>query len=346
MLRNGVLTSPSSTYDVHTMKTLVTGGTGFTGSHLVRRLLDQGHDVTILDLQRGPCSDELENKGARLILGSVTDAELVDQAVADSEIVYHLAAAFRQISASKDFYWHVNVDGTRNVLNAAKSHGVRRVVHCSTAGVHGQIKNHPWDEDSPIAPKDLYQQTKWAGEQVCHEFMKRGQEITIIRPTSEYGPGDVHGMRFVYRLVKTGRFLMFGDGKATTHPVYIDNLIDAFDLATSAPAAAGRTYLIGDAAPISLNELVAAAARSIDVDVNIIHLPLYPPLWLFAACVEFAYKPFRVSPPLFRARVHWFRNTRAYSIKRARMEIGYEPRVSLNEGMRRTADWYRETGYL
>jgi nucleoside-diphosphate-sugar epimerase len=328
------------------MKMLVTGGTGFTGSHLVRRLLDQGHDVTMLDLQRGSCADELENRGAHLTLGSVTDATLVDHAVADSDVVYHLAAAFRQITAPKDFYWSVNVDGTRNVLNAAKSHGVKRVIHCSTAGVHGDRKYLPWNEESPIAPKDLYQQTKWAGEQVCQEFMERGLDITIVRPTSEYGPGDVHGMRFVYRLVRTGRFLMFGNGKATVHPVYIDNLIDFFALVTQESAAIGRTYLVGDANPCTLDELVSAAGRSIDVDVKITHLPLYAPLWLLAASVEFACKPFQISPPLFRRRVNWFRNTRAYSIDRAQSELGYVPRVSLQEGLRRTAKWYRESGYI
>ena len=328
------------------MRSLVTGGTGFTGRHLVRRLLDQGHDVTMLDIQRGSYSDELESKGAHLVIGSVTDEQVVDRAMIDCDVVFHLAAAFRQISAPNEFYWNVNVDGTRNVLNAAMRHNVKKVVHCSTAGVHGDKEYMPWDEESPIAPKDLYQQTKWAGEQVCHEFMERGSDITIVRPTSEYGPGDVHGMRFVYRLVRSGRFFMFGNGRATVHPVYIDNLIDVFELAANTPVAKGRTYLVGDAEPCTLNELVTAVGKSIDVDVKITHLPLFIPLWLFAAAVEFACKPFRISPPLFRRRVNWFRNTRAYRIDRAQSELGYVPRVPLDEGLRRTAAWYQEAGFI
>jgi nucleoside-diphosphate-sugar epimerase len=328
------------------MRALVTGGGGFTGSHLVRRLLARGYEVTILDLQRGLFADELERDGAHFVTGSVTDAELVNRTTEGHDVVYHLAAAFRQITAPKQFYNSVNVDGTRNVLNAAEKHSVAKVVHCSTAGVHGGRKFLPWDEDSPIAPGDLYQQTKWQGERVCREFMERGLNITIVRPTSEYGPGDVHGMRFLYRLVRSGRFLMFGSGRVTVHPVYIENLMDLFDLVTDAPVAKGRTYIGGDEAPCTLNELVTAVGGSIGVDVNIVHLPLFWPLWLASAGIEFACMPFRISPPLFRRRVNWYRNRRAYRIDRAKRELGYQPRVSLEHGLQQTAAWYREMGYI
>lgn len=204
----------------------------------------------------------------------------------------------------------------------------------------------PYDEDSPIGPDDIYQQTKWAGEQVCQEFIARGLDVTIVRPTSEYGPGDIYGMRFLFRMVKSGRFLMFGSGRGTVHPIYIDNLVDLFLLAMESPVAKGRAYLAGDAQPISLNDLVKAVGRAQEVDVKISHVPLLNALYYAGWATEIVCKPFKINPPLFRRRVHWFQNNRAYHITKAQTELGYQPAIPLEEGLRRTAVWYREKGYL
>ena len=154
------------------MKIFVTGATGFTGSFLTEQLLEAGHDVVGLDNQRGYRFDELKSKGAELHVGSVTDKELVDQLTQGCDRVYHLAAAFRKVNLPRQVYWDVNVEGTRNVLEAAKKYNVPRVLYCSTCGVHGNVENPPADESSPIAPADWYQETKWEGEKVCHEFLK------------------------------------------------------------------------------------------------------------------------------------------------------------------------------
>ena len=172
------------------MRVLVTGGTGFTGTHLVRRLLARGHRVTALDRQPGLCGDELREEGAELVLGSVTDRGLVDRVVEGHHVVHHLAAAFRKVNLPRDAYRAVNVDGTRHVLEAARRHGVRKVVYCSTQGVHGHVDEPPGDEDTPIEPEDYYQHTKYAGELALREVCKDGPEFTIIRPTAIYGPGD------------------------------------------------------------------------------------------------------------------------------------------------------------
>lgn len=119
------------------MKIVVTGGTGFRGSHLARRLLLDGHDVVVLDNQPGLFAGELSELGARVEIGSITDAPLLDRLMEGVDTVHHLAAAFRQINVPKKVYWEVNVEGTRNVLEAARRCSVRRVVYCSTQGVHG-----------------------------------------------------------------------------------------------------------------------------------------------------------------------------------------------------------------
>ncbi len=327
------------------MRSLVTGGTGFTGSHLVMRLLDRGEDVIVLDDSPGLRPDELEEAGAEIVFGSVTDPDVVDEAAEGADVVYHLAAAFRDVNVPDSVYWNVNVEGTRHVLEAAEKHDVGRVVYCSTQGVHGHVDDPPGDEETPIEPEDYYQRTKYEGEKVCREFMDRGLEISIVRPTAIYGPGDPGRWLMLFKMAKTGRFLMFGDGETTYHPVYIDNLVDLFLLAAEKEEGVGRAYLGGDEHYYTLNEIVRMVGEAMDVDVDIVHLPFWP-LWIASAVVEFACKPFGVEPPLFRRRADWFRQVRAFDIDRAKTELGYRPEVDLPEGLRRTAEWYRANGYL
>lgn len=326
-------------------KVLVTGGTGFTGSHLVRRLLDEGAEVRALDTAPGLFADELRSRGAEVVLGSVTDPDAVGEATRGRDEVYHLAAAFRDVSLPQAAYYAVNVEGTRHVVEAALAHGVERFVYCSTQGVHGHIDDPPGDEDSPIEPEDYYQETKYLGEEVCREYLDRGMHLSIVRPTAIYGPGDPGRFVMLFRMAKRGTFLMFGDGRTFYHPVYIDNLVDLFLLAARTPAAHGRAYIGGDAEYATLNELVASVGRAIGTRVRIIHLP-FRPMWLASAAVELACKPLGVEPPLFRRRADWFRQVRAFSIDRARDELGYEPRIGLDEGLRRTGAWYLENGYV
>src|SRR5262249_54629402 len=132
----------------------------------------------------------------------------------------------------------------------------------------------------------------------------------------------------------------------TVHPIYIDNLIDLFELAANSSRSKGRAYLAGDDSPVTLNDLVAAVGRAQGVDVKITHVPLLGPLYAASATVEFACKPFKISPPIFRRRVAWFKANRAYSIERAKTELGYVPAIGLEEGLRRTAAWYRQQGFI
>ncbi len=327
------------------MKILVTGGTGFAGSHLTRRLLQQGHEVVVLSKGPGLFFDELKQRGARLQLGSITDRDLVGKAVEGCEVVYHLAAAFRDATVPKQEYWQVNVEGTRHVLEAALRCGVRKVVHCSTCGVHGDVKRPPAAEDAPIAPADYYQYTKSQGEEVVQDFLGKDLKVLTLRPTAIYGPGDSGRLLMLFRMVKRGRFLMFGDGRVYYHTVFIENLLDAFELAAASERGNGEAYLIADAHPCTLTDLVKSVARSLNTEVTIHYLPFWP-LWTAALGCEFVCKPFGVNPPLFRRRVDWFRQNRAFNIQRARRELGYQPKVGMEEGLTRTATWYRDHGYL
>jgi len=328
------------------MKVLVTGGTGFVGTHLVRRLLARGHQVTSLDKNPGLADGELGALGATLVTGSVTEASDVERVMAGQELVFHLASPFGDLLQPDEAYRAIEVDGTRNVLAAAERHLVRRVVHCSTQGVHGIIANPPGDEDSPIAPRDYYCYSKAEGEKVAREYLTRGMDVVIVRPTSVYGPGDTRGWLKLFRMASKGWFLMVGSGRTLNHPVYVENLVDLFELAALAPAARGRTYIAGDDQAVTLTELVRAVGRAVGTEVKIVRFPFYGAARYASAAIEQVFKAFRITPPVFRRRLSWFITNRQFRIDRAREELGYRPRVTLSEGLVRSAQWYRERGYL
>lgn len=328
------------------MRILVTGGTGFTGTHLTRRLLKQGHDVVVLDKNRGLFYDELQNMGAEICLGSVDDRDLVDKVTQGCDVVHHLAAAFRQVNLSKQVYWDVNVEGTRYLLEAALKYGVKKFIYCSTCGVHGNVAKIPAGEDSPIAPADYYQYTNWEGERIIPEFVEQGLPVVTLRPAAIYGPGDPERFSIIFKRCQSGKFPMFGDGETFYHPLYIDNLVDAFELAAASDKKDGEAYLIADEHYYSLNDLVTATGKAVGVDVKIQHFPFWP-LWVASLLTEVAYKPLiGIDPPLFRRRVAWFRQNRAFDITKAKQELGYQPRVGLDQGLAATAKWYKEQGII
>ena len=327
------------------MKLLVTGGTGFTGSRLVEYLIDKGHHISVLDNQKGLFYDHLLKKGASIILGSVTDRETVKKSLEDVQGVFHLAAAFRQINASRKTYWDVNVEGTRILCEESLKKPIRKFVYCSTQGIHGDIKNPPGNEDSPIVPVDYYQFTKYEGEKVVKEFSEKGLKSVIIRPTAIYGPGDPERFLYLFRFARKGKFYMFGSGKAFYHPVYIDNLCDGFYAAWESDKTHAEVYIIADQEYFTIKELVKKIGQSMGMKVKFIHLPFFP-LYAAACLFEFLYKPFKKSPPLFRRRVDWFRQNRAFKIDKARRELNYSPRIGIEEGLKRTAKWYKDNNYL
>ncbi len=327
------------------MKILVTGGTGFTGKALVRRLLDEGHQVVALDYQEGLKTEELRQWGAEVVIGTVTDREVVRRCMEGVEVVHHLAAAFRELDVPHSYYDEVNIGGTRICLEEAKEAGVRKFIYCSTCGVHGNVDNPPADENAPINAADYYQQTKYRAEPVVLEFHRNGLPSVILRPAAIYGPGDPERFFMIFKRVSKGVFPMFGSGRTLYHPLYIDHLVDAFLLVQQEGVGDGQAYLIADEEYVSIEDLVRRTARALGVEVRIPHYPILPLIIAGHVC-EKACKPFKIKPPIFPRRVDWFRQNRAFDISKAKRELGYAPNISLDEGLRRTADWYRAEGYL
>jgi len=327
------------------MKVLVTGGTGFTGKALVRRLLDEGHQVRALDYKEGLKTEELRKWGTEVVIGSVTDKAVVEKSIQGVEVVHHLAAAFRELNVPDTYYHEVNVGGTSNVLEAAFRQGVKKFIYCSTCGVHGNIDHPPGGEDAPIQPADYYQSTKFEAEPLVHEYFLKGMKTVILRPAAIYGPGDPERFYMIFKRVAKGSFPMFGNGKTYYHPLYIDNLIDAFMLSMEEGQGDGQAYLIADDEYLEIKNLVQKVGHSLGIEVKIKHYPIIP-LIIAGHIFEKLYKPFRITPPIFPRRVDWYRQNRGFNIDKAKRELGYQPKIGIDEGLRLTAEWYKKEGYL
>ena len=322
------------------MKILVTGATGFTGKALVRRLLDDGHQVVGLDYKEGLKTEELRKWGAEIVIGSVTDKDVVRRCMQGVDVVQHLAAAFREMNVPESYYHDVNVGGTRTMLDVAREVGVRKFVYCSTCGVHGNVDRPPGGEDAPIQPADYYQQTKYEAEPHVLEYVKQGHKATIIRPAAIYGPGDPERFYLIFKRAAKGWFPMIGSGKTFYHPLYIDNLVDALVLAMDVNKGNGQAYLIADEEYVSIQDLVQRTGRAMGIDVKIRKVPMLPVIAL-GHVVEKACKPFGIAPPIFPRRVDWYRQNRAFKIDKAKRDLGYVPQVGLDAGLRLTYEWYK-----
>jgi nucleoside-diphosphate-sugar epimerase len=327
------------------MRVLVTGGTGFTGKALVKRLLDLKHDVVALDYKEGLRTQELRDWGAKVVLGSVTDRQVVAHAMEGVEVVHHLAAAFREMGVPDTYYYEVNVNGTRNVLDVARAQGVRKFVYCSTCGVHGNVDPAPAGEDAPIRPADYYQRTKYEAEPFVLRAAREGFPATILRPAAIYGPGDPERFYLIYRRVKTGTFPIFGSGKTLYHPLYIDNLVDAFLTVMDPAKGQAEAYLIADEQYVEIERLVKMIGEAIAVSVRTPHYPVLPLVVAGHVCEKIC-RPLGIVPPIFPRRVDWYRQNRAFRIEKAKLDLGWTPKIGLTEGLRRTAEWYGAEGLL
>ncbi len=305
---------------------MVTGGAGFIGSHLAEATIARGHEVRVVDdLSTGL----LENvpSGAEFVEGNLTDPAVAAAAVRDCTVVLHQAAipsVPRSIAAPRPSH-EANIDGTFNLLVAARDEGVRRLVYAASSSAYGDTDVLPKVETMPASPRSPYALQKQVGEVYCQLFTRLyGLETVSIRYFNVFGPrqhpsSSYSGVLslFVKAALSGLAPTIYGDGEQTRDFTYIDNVVDGVLRATDAAAAVGEIINVAAGGRISLNE----AWTALDSIVGPVQNPLYE-----------------------SARAGDVRDSQA-DIGKAERLLGYRPLVPFDEGLRRTVDWAKGSSY-
>lgn len=321
------------------MRIFVTGATGFIGAHFVERALAEGHQVVGMYRSDGPSQraaiEHLRARGAELRRGDILKPESFAAALDGVDRVCHFAAAFREAGADPAYFDRMNVEGTTSVAQAASAKGVKRFVHCGTAGIYGHRVLGTIDERTPIRPWNSYERSKLAADERVRTIARAaGMEYVILRPTAVYGPRDQRLLK-LFRSVAKGRFPLFGRGEGRRHMIYVTDLVDAFLRACTAPSAANRELIIAGPKAVPLHEMLQTIARAANRAGFGPRLPLKPMLAL-AAMVEDTCKVFKINPPLYRRRMDFYLNDAAFDSKQAQAVLGWQPKVDLAEGFAAT----------
>src|SRR5882762_2841522 len=256
---------------------LVTGGAGFVGSTLVKRLMREGARVTVLDDLFTGRRDNLPAQGCEFVQGSVCDPKIVESLVGSHELIFHLAARNIVVSTRnprEDF--ETNIGGTLNVLLAARAARVRRVVYTSSTSVYGNPRYLPINEDDHLSLLTPYAVSKLAGENYCMAFYESyGLLTTAVRYSNIFGPGQDPAnpycgvvAKFLESLLAGRAPVIHGDGNQTRDFTYIDDAVEATVLAGTSDRALGEVFNVGSGAETRVNELAAILARIIGVNAE------------------------------------------------------------------------------
>ena len=329
-----------------TQLVMVTGATGFIGSNLVAALRARGDRVRAL--VRDP--EKLKKIGLEVdevVVGDITDRESIRKAVQGVQKVFGIAGTFREPNLSNEDYRRVNVEAVRHLVKESAAAGVDRFVHCSTCGIHGSVpRGTLMAEDGPINGEGIYEETKAAGGRLARQLGgELGLDVAVIRPTQVYGPGDTRLLK-LFKMANKDRPLILGSGEGGYHLVFIDDLVQGFLLAADRDEAPGEAFLIGGGEIPTLNELFAELGRVFGREQQKPRRLPAGPFMLAGTLCEAVCRPLGVSPPIYRRRVEFFTNHRAFDIGKAHRLLGYTPQVTMHDGLRRTAEWYREKGMI
>lgn len=303
-------------------KVLVTGGAGFIGSNLVKKLLKIGCRVTVLDdFFTGREENLPEDKNLKIVRGSVTDKETVEGLVKENPLIFHLAARNIIVSTKnpeEDF--NVNIGGTLNILMAARQFGAKRIVYTSSVSVYGNPKYLPINEDDSINLLSPYAVSKFSGEGYCKAFYESySVPVTILRYSNVYGIGQWSSnpycgvvAKFFEQAINSKNIQIHGDGEQTRDFTFVDDVIDATILASLSPKAEGEVYNVGSGIETSVNEL---ANNIIDVTSS-------------SSKIEY----------IDRRDIDNIRR-RVLNIERIRKDLRWVPKTTLKEGLKKTYCW-------
>lgn len=327
------------------MKAMVTGAPGWLGTRLIEVLRENGRDVCAIVL-KGMDASYLEMLGAEVIEADITDGATLSGALNGVGTVFHCAGIIHpSLFRAKDFY-RINSDGTRNMLEASVNAGVKKFIHVSSNSAQGVNVRRSvlMTEDGPDKPYTDYGISKHKAEQIVKEYQRAGRiETVIIRPCWFYGPRQPARMTKLMNMIKDGSPLLFGDGKNIRSMTYIDNLIDAMLLVEDSDKAIGETYWIANEEPRTSLEIYEEIARNLGVELK----PKYVPKIVSQILekVDILLGKFGIYEINVHVGGEMVRDI-GCSIEKAKKELGYEPKVSFEEGIKASVEWAKEEGLV
>jgi nucleoside-diphosphate-sugar epimerase len=325
------------------VKVLVTGATGFVGRRLVELLVRKGDRVKALVRQISD-SSPLRSAGAEIVQGDIRDPAAMNEAVANTDCVYHLAAKTTKHELSKREYYAHNVDGTKNIALAAIKFGVKRLVYASSVGVYGTNRNLAIDETTVPRPNSYYRESKLIGEQeLLSLYESHGLPVVIARLGTTFGPGS---RTFVdlSRKITAGNFRIAGQGENHDQMVYVEDLVKGLKRCGEVQGIEGRTYVLAGDKPATSRELLGLLAGELGVPPEFGHLPAAP-FQIYGTLASSVYRLIGFQIPKSNY-YNLFLSDHIYNISRARNELGYLPITSLKEGLHKLIAWYRAQKYL
>jgi dihydroflavonol-4-reductase len=313
---------------------LVTGAGGFIGAHLVRRLAAMGMEVRTLDVR--PQVGAPTQSGVRHYQVDIRDRAAVKPLLDGVDTIFHLASLHLEVGADPAAFDAVNVHAAADLVTFAAESGVRRFVHTSSVGVYGDAgRGLPLREDAPKHPDSPYERSKLKGERaVLARALDSQIELVVLRPAWVYGPGCPRTSKLL-RALEKGRFFYIGSGDNARHPIYIDDMVDAYLLAADTTGLSGRIFNVGGPEIMTLQGMVEAFARGAGFPAPTLHLPVSLG-HVMGWAAELAFHAAGREPPFSRRSLAFFRSNNAWDISAAREQLGFEPSVGLEEGVRRT----------
>jgi dihydroflavonol-4-reductase len=318
-------------------KALVTGATGFVGSHFVPYLTARGFEVRAIDVH--PPGRSL-GSGVEFRVQDIRDPRGLAAALDGVDTVFNLASVHLDVHATPTQFESVNVKALEQLIELSAAARVRRVVQVSSVGVYGHVAHPPAAEDAPLNPDNDYERTKAAGERAAREAAQRtGLDLVIVRPSWVYGVGCPRTRKLIGSLRKR-RFFFIGRGNNLRHPVYIDDMSAGLELAAAAgPEVAGHTFNIAGPRWMTVEEMVGEFARALRVPPPTLHVPRWLGLTVGWAAEQVS-AVVGAEPPVSRRTLAFFENDNAFDIGAARQALGFEPRTDLAEGVRAViASW-------
>jgi len=323
------------------MKALVTGGTGFIGRELVKGLIGEKYKVRCL-VRDDKKIGVLKGLDVEFVYGDMEDYEVFDKATKNIDILFHLAAISRQKNFPRNNYYKINVLGTRKLIESAIKNKVKKFVYCSSISVMGWEGSFPKDENSEYNPNGTYGESKCLGEKEVLYF-KDKIHCCIVRPSITYGRADFDGM--VYKLTQMiyhKKFLRVGNVENFIHLTGMSNLIEGFVLAGEKGRKSG-IYIITDEHPIKFKRLVEVVSEGLGIKNS----KLYVPLFIARPVAKIFEKISRSEDPFLTThKVDIVTQNRAYSIEKAKKDLGYNPKINTEDGVRKIVKEYLEEGVL